>query len=90
MTREMKLLRSTHNLTVRELDRLLHRYDLSPAARDIIQAALWETIEYLAEIGAESGRWIVHPMVAYQRANPLYGPDAPPPSAWDDADDVPF
>lgn len=87
--RDSALLRTTWHLTPRELWRLLHRYDLSPAVQELIWDDLAQADDCLAEQAAERGVGTYQtPLDRYLRANPVFGCAAAP--VVDDYDDVPF
>jgi hypothetical protein len=87
---------SARHLTGREMDRLLSRYDLSPAIARLLahheaQEAWWcmETYsEQLSERGRATRHWTR--LERHHRAHPVHGPyNLPTRHAWDD-DDIPF
>jgi hypothetical protein len=88
--------RSARHLTGREMDRLLSRYDLSPALGRMLEhheaeEAWWCLEAYgeqLAERGSATRHWTR--LEAYRREHPVHGPDLPMLHAWDDDDDIPF
>ena len=94
---ENRLVCTTHHLTGAEMERLLLRYDLPETARTILVAHEveqgWWLFESYCERLSERGSATRHysRQEAYHRANPLYGPSAPPSArlGWGD-DEIPF
>src|SRR5215831_4733639 len=87
VTWETAILRSVRSLTGAEVDRLLHRYDLAPAVRDLIAQdemdAAWAADEAYSEQMAEYGRAIRYytRLEAHARRHPLQGCQ-PAPYGW--------
>lgn len=101
LTKIDRMIRTIHQLTPRELDRLLVSYRLAPATAEVLRLGLWEVEDYLDEIRAEQrcGGGRVAPKSAwqlYRERNPVHGPKYVPPCrgcgfAYEACDcDVPF